>query len=199
MIGPEIVLFMRMVGARLFVCFLHSCQSFVATSDEHTLEFDGIPRVGTEEGVCEVSKEGDEADGKIDYNVQPHFAFDALVQASLNFLGAIDDHPCHEEVHEIARGRYETDDAAPPKLDTANVDRVVESVCATLDLSKDFGIVGGDAFWDWLLLFARFAVRTAVGICGLDGFEVRVLCDVSMAGVDVSGGPESVLLSQSGF
>ncbi len=96
------------------------------------------------------------------------FPQNAFVQASLDFLHAVGNHPGHEKIEEVASGRNEPNDAAPAEFYTADINGIVQSMYATPDLLEKFVTMGRDHFTDRLVYFP------------MRKYFVRYLCEVNL-------------------
>lgn len=64
-------------------------------------ENNGIPSIGSEERICNVSKERHQSDCKVQNDVEHHFRFDIIRQSSFNLIAGSKDHHCHERIKDV--------------------------------------------------------------------------------------------------
>lgn len=151
------------------------------------------------QGVCDVAEEWDEADHKVDNDVELHLTLDRRGKTAVDTLAGSEDHVCHHEIESVTgtieesatdsalNGKnasiqgYDANDTAPAEAYPTAVEQTeVEPIRTTLDLGENVRIILRDARWKSLapllcLLKKPAATET---LCGYF-FEVRILRDIS--------------------
>lgn len=138
------------------------------------LQKSSILGISLEGSVEQVSDEWDDSNQTVNDNVHEHAISHGGGKGCIDLATLLPQLKGHGSVDQVSDFRNDSNHTAPAKADAGKVEeRHVQVVSATLDLSKNLGVVLGNVVRNLLLDFPLLAVGQ------VDVLKERVLCSIS--------------------
>lgn len=142
-----------------------SFKSFGTLRAQKLLENDGIPGVGAEQSIGDISKERDQSNTEIQDNVDIHLHLYVCRKSTFHLLTRSEDHESHECINDISNtiqelvishGEMEnrgirwnyTNNRAPAKPYSTEIEEThIQAICSSFDLCENLSIMFRDTSW----------------------------------------------------